>query len=367
MKRKWRIVFFLLGIAGLVLMVYKAWPIDWETLLTTKVLLILLVQLGIWAVIYFLHILVYKQILGDEYYKQVGMFRLLKIVISGFALNNVTPGGLVGGEPYRIMELKPYCGTEKATSTTLTFTVFYTIGHLMLWCIGSIVYFALGFPGDTFFDVIMVITFLLTALACTAFIRSEKQGFIMPVLKFAAKLPLAKKPVSKLLEKHGESFATIDDEISAFSRDRRHFFTALALELASRLLEGFEYFVIIFMLGADISYWGGLLTMSFASLVGNVFFFIPMQASTREGGMAIVLAWLGISDDIGVMTGLLYRARDLLCIVLGIAFILINKRSRAPLSDLKKIIDENSSPANAGAGNRAASEANGDSPVNTDI
>ena len=360
MKKRWRVFFFLLGIAGLVLMVYKAWPIDWESLLTTKVLLILLVQLGIWAVIYILHILVYKQILGDEYYKEVGLFRLLKITISGFALNNVTPGGLVGGEPYRIMELKPYCGTKKATSTTLTFTVFYTMGHLMLWCVGSIVYFCFGFPGDTFFDIVMVITFLLTGLACTAFIRSEKQGFIMPVLKFFAKLPGLKKPMNKILEKHGESFSTIDDEISEFSRDRKHFFKALALEFVSRLMEGFEYFIIIFMLGGKINYWGGLLTMSFASLVGNMFFFIPMQASTREGGMAIALAWLGISDDIGVMTGLLYRVRDLLCIALGIGFILINKRGKNPIGNLKKIINDDGTAVSPETGTPVSEEKTAD-------
>lgn len=330
MKKSLRIFFFLLGLAGLALLIYKTDPahIDWSSLFTPRILLILLIQFALWAVIFYLHIKVYKQILGEESYKKIGILRLFRITVSGFALNNVTPAGLVGGEPFRIMELRPFCGTKKAVSATLTFTVFYTMGHMMLWSIGSAMYFILGCPGTLFFTVMLAIAFCLMTLGSILFIRSKKQGFIMPVLRFFAGWPLLGKPVQKLIDKHGEQYSLIDEEISAFSRDRKRFFNALILELVSRLLEAAEYYVILRMLGASVTYPGGLLTMSFASLVGNIFFIIPMQASTREGGMALALSWLAVSDGIQVMTGLLYRVRELLCIALGIGFILVEKRSK---------------------------------------
>lgn len=63
--------------------------------------------------VYILHTLAYRAIMGWDM-KSMPFWRLLKMTISGFSLNQVTPMGLVGGEPYRIMEMKPYIGLEKA-------------------------------------------------------------------------------------------------------------------------------------------------------------------------------------------------------------------------------------------------------------
>ena len=77
---------------------------------------------------------------------------------------------------------------------------------------------------------------------------------------------------------------------------------------------------------------GGILILTFASLIGNLLFMVPMQAGTREGGMAIALDILGISSGLGVMGGLVYRIRDLICTIIGIIIILAGgkKRARTP-------------------------------------
>ena len=65
-----------------------------------------------------------------------------------------------------------------------------------------------------------------------------------------------------------------------------------------------------------------------ASLIGNLLFMVPMQAGTREGGLAIAIGWLGIEPAMGLMGGLIYRMRDLLCIIIGILLILLGKGPR---------------------------------------
>ena len=61
-------------------------------------------------------------------------------------------------------------------------------------------------------------------------------------------------------------------------------------------------------------------------LIGNLLFIVPMQAGTREGGMAIALGILNISLGTGVMGGIIYRIRELVCTAIGILLIFAGGR-----------------------------------------
>ena len=87
----------------------------------------------------------------------------------------------------------------------------------------------------------------------------------------------------------------------------------------------------------------GILIMGIASLIGNILFIIPMQASTREGGMVIALSFLmigvseGLIGDISVAIGLFYRIREFIFIFAGIIMVLIGRRGKKQFS-LKKLL-----------------------------
>ena len=97
MKTRYRILFFLIGIGGIVLLAVKAVPdkSDWSELFTPRLPLLLLGLLLLWAVIYAIHTAVYLLIMGKEAASAVGFPRMYRICISGFAINNVTPAGIV--------------------------------------------------------------------------------------------------------------------------------------------------------------------------------------------------------------------------------------------------------------------------------
>ena len=171
MKRRWRLLFFALGIAGIVVMLFQVdWKnMDWEMLTSINLLKLFGILIGIWLVIYAIHTLCYKLILNEDS-KKVHFFSMFKICASGFALNNVTPGGLIGGEPYRVLELKRYVSTEKATSSTLSFTLVYTLGHFLLWITAGILYIIYGLPGNTWIDVLILASCGLISIGFLLFI-----------------------------------------------------------------------------------------------------------------------------------------------------------------------------------------------------
>ncbi|MBO7520063.1 MAG: flippase-like domain-containing protein, partial [Clostridia bacterium] len=271
------------------------------------------------------HVTCYYVILGEEG-KRIPALSLFKICFSGFALNSVTPAGLVGGEPYRIMALKKYCSTEKASSATLTFSLFYIMGHISIWFSGSIVYFATGSFGETAIDILIILTVIVTAIILAVFFLSKRRGLVRSFMAFLTKVPLIKKQFKRTYEKNEQSYCEIDENIRDFRATRKQFWTVFFLQYLSRVLECVEYFLIFYFLGVHINIFGGVLILTMASLIGNLIVFIPMQTGSRELGTYTALAALNIDPQIGAMGLIIYRVRDFICIILGVLLIMFDKK-----------------------------------------
>ncbi len=329
MSFKWRLLFFIIGVAGIVVMFIELPTSDivWSDLFDTNTIFLCLGLFALWLLIYSVHTFSYKVILSEERNK-IKFFSMFKICMTGFALNSVTPAGLVGGEPYRIMELRRFCSKEKATSSTLLFSMFYIVGHIIAWMLSILIYLILGCPGEAYVTVLLCTAGVFGLAGLFVFFASKKKGFVYPFIKFLTRLPLIKKWAVKTLETKAEHYKAIDNNMIEF-RKHNGFFTVLALQVLSRLLEAVEYMIMFSYLGAHINFFEAILVFGTSSLIANLVFLIPMQAGTREAGLFIALSFLKhIPNNVGPLVCIIYRLRDFLCVFVGIAILLISKKSQ---------------------------------------
>ncbi|MBQ3078868.1 MAG: flippase-like domain-containing protein [Clostridia bacterium] len=328
-KKRMPVVFFIIGVVGVIFMLAKTdlGRIDWQAILHSMPIW-LPSLIGLWAAIYAVHTFAYLQIMGEDK-KRISFVHMFKVVISGFALNHVTPVGMIGGEPYRIMELKPKIGTEKATATTLTFTVMHTFSHIMYWLTSAVLFLIFfGFSKGILAPLVAILVAMLGVYICFAFFRSGSKGLAVPFLSLLSRIPLIGRVFSNLIDKNRESLETVDREMMAFHARKRDFWATVCMEYAARLMEAVEFYIIFLILGVKITYPECVIALGCASLIGNLMFFVPMQVGSREFGLALSLGWTGVSASFGVTASLLSRIREIFYVALGVGAMLIKSGTR---------------------------------------
>ena len=118
-------------------MVWKAGPLQlWHTLCSMPGTIVLCIL--VWAVGYLLNAAAFRHVLIGSG-ARLSYLATLGVTISGYALNYITPFGLLGGEPYRVWVLKRTMGTEKATQGVVLYSMMHIASHFLFWILAAFV------------------------------------------------------------------------------------------------------------------------------------------------------------------------------------------------------------------------------------
>jgi len=240
-------------------------------------------------------------------------------MISGFAINSMTPIGLLGGEPYKIIELKEDFGIDQATSGVLLSTMMHFLAHFIFWML-SVPIFIFVVPVIPLGIKIILWGVVLGGLILTYWAFTVfRKGLIHQALAVAARIPFVKNKVKEYRIGHTERIEVMDSLMAELFADRKKdFFLALSFEIIARFLSSIEIMFMAIPIGYHLSFFQCVIVAAFSSLFANILFFSPMQLGTREGGFGIAFSMLTIPLGVGVYVGLITRIREMFWIMVGI-------------------------------------------------
>ena len=285
----------------------------------------------LWLPIYMLNAWSWYVLINDGSVGHVGYWRVFKYTISGYALNYVTPVGVLGGEPYRIMELTPYVGAAKASSSVILYAMMHIFSHFWFWAFSLVLFVLLYMSAITWpIALVLVIMAGFCALGIYFFMLGYRNGLANRALRFFGKWPLIGRRVRSFAERNQETIERVDSQIAELHKQRKSiFYLSLFLEFLARVVGCLEVMFILFMLpeNTEVSFFDCILMQAFMSLFANLMFFIPMEMGTREGGFAMITGLLHMRQANGVLTGLVTRVRELVWIAFGLLLMKVGNRS----------------------------------------
>jgi len=331
MAKKWNIVFFVAGVLIFSYMIYAIGvDIIWENIRKTGWWF--LPVIGIWFVVYIINTLAWNVIVRDKSDSTVTCYpsflKMLKITISGYCINYITPVVALGGEPYRISQIQEYLGTGKATSKVLSYSMMHILSHIVFWMSSIVLILCLYWLKLSWVLTLgMSITFAVFALALYMVFRGYRKGLLAKTFRILERIPLINKSVRRFSEHRSQTFKEIDQNIvNLYTCRRPVFFQALALEFLARVVSCLELIFIAKGSLIDINMLEAIVLYAGSTLFANIMFFSPMQIGTREVGLESTILIMGFDPGLGVNTGVIMRIRELFWIGAGLLLMRIKFR-----------------------------------------
>ena len=321
-------LFFVLGILILAWMLYR---IGFDTIIANlrKTGWWFAAMIGLWGLIYLVNAVSFHTIIrdGSPEAKKVSYWRTLKLTITGYAINYITPFGLMGGEPYKVIELKEDVGIQKATSSVLLYTMMHFVSHFIFWMV-SIPMLLFVVPVISFSVKIILIVAVVASMSLLYWsFTVYTRGFVSRGLSLGGKLPFFGRRIKAYKEKHIEKIIQMDELIADLYKNRKKDFTiSLSLELLARYIMCIEIILAMFPIGYPVTLSQSIIAESIGTMVSNLFFFMPLQLSAREGGFALAFGILAIPAAHGVYVSLCMRIREIVWTLIGLGLIRVKRK-----------------------------------------
>lgn len=314
MSRTLRTIFFLVGAALVVLMVWHAGPAElWKVFRASSWVIAALIPL--WAAVYILNAMAWRMLTSDGG-DPIPLPRACVITVVAFAVNYSTPLASFGGEPLKVVAATKYLGKRRAVGSVVAFRLLHALAHVLAWLL-ALIPAAIMLPHTPAILGGIAAVGLVLGIATIFLFSRHREGLAMHALGLLRRTPLLRRLATKL-EPRAAAFHEIDEHVTAvYTGNPRRFYGALALEMLGRVLALAEYWVILYGMGLGVDPVKAFVVGSFSSLVVNVLIFLPFELGAKEGALYVMFGWIGVTPALGLAAAALSRMRELIWIAIG--------------------------------------------------
>jgi len=243
--------------------------------------------------------------------------------LAGEAVNVTTPTASLGGEAVKAWLVRRHVSLETATSSVIVAKTTITIAQGLLLVVGIVcAWWAL--PHDSAVLRGMQWLLLVEVVAVGIFVAAQVGGL------FAGSGRLLKR--FGMLAPESAGLTRLDDSLSAFYRgEPRRLGLSIGFHFVGWLTNALETWVILALLGIDVSFVGALVIEAFSTAIRFATFMVPGSLGALEGGHVAIFVALGFTGTVGLSYSLVRRIREAAWVGVGfVALLVLRSDERTP-------------------------------------
>jgi uncharacterized protein (TIRG00374 family) len=281
---------------------------------------------GVYGVVYLLNTMAWRLTMIEP--PRLSFGRAWTVNVAAFAMNYLTPFASIGGEPFKIVAASQWMGMRNATASVLNYRLVHIQAHLLVFLTGVLLAFFV-LPAGTIATAALIIMALILLALGTVLLAVHREGVLERLFDAVGRVPGLRR-VAARLEPRRAALIEIDQQLISFHRSNpARYYSALIIEYAARVFSMLEFFVIARAIGAPVSFDTAFIIGGFSSLVVNLFFFMPFNVGSKEGGLYAIFAALGLPSRLGIAAAVISRIRELTWISIGLVLVLASRKKMA--------------------------------------
>jgi hypothetical protein len=261
-------------------------------------------------------------VIQKDFFERVPLSALLRAKIISDGFNLILPSASLGGDAMRAFLLKGRVRlTDGIPAVLFDKTIEFAASVIFLAAVLLLGLLTIRLP--TALGVASTISLVVTTAGIALLVAFQKNGMTTLLLRVSRLVPALRSAVER---RQGQLLAMDANLRQLYSGGLRRAIVPLAVHVLARTAAGLEFFVVMAVLGAPVT-WTEALFMSAVVTVGNtVFFLLPGQWGVMESVHVMVAQSLGYPPAIGLSLGVIRRIRRLAFVAL--ALVLFAARDR---------------------------------------